>query len=70
MGLSGALFWVGGVGLALFWVVGSRWGIILGGWGWVSLSVLFDNAPNIHTIFNPLYKLSNTYINFNPHHKK
>ena len=27
------------VGGELFWVCGGRWGIILGGWGWVGMSM-------------------------------
>ena len=53
MGVSGALFWVGG----------GRWGIILGEWGgwglswvggarWVGVGALFHNAPFKYSNWN------------------
>ena len=37
--------WVG-VSEELFWVGDGKWGIILGGLGWVEVGVLFDNTPS------------------------
>ena len=48
MGIYGGLFWVGecewGLDEALFLFGGGRWENILGGWVWVGVGALFDNA--------------------------
>ena len=48
MGIYGGLFWVGEceweLDGALFLFDGGRWENILGGWVWVGVGVLFDNA--------------------------
>ena len=31
----------------LAWVILGEWGIILGGWGWLGVGTLFDNAMSI-----------------------
>ena len=47
-GIYGGLFWVGEceweLDGALFLFDGGRWENILGGWVWVGVGVLFDNA--------------------------